>query len=113
MRAFLKGRFWELLNTSFDVTNHPHLPQNETHYSPDSPPSTRSLRSRALEVLDLVRLGELSRDHGLTFNQALQVFNHWEWLNTCYRYRCPTMVEHHTVQPLFNHCSTVQPLFNP
>jgi len=54
-----------------------------------------------------------SRDHGLTFNQALQVFNHWEWLNTCYRYRCPTMVEHHTVQPLFNHCSTVQPLFNP
>ena len=85
VRAFLKGRFWELLNTSFDVTNHPHLPQNETHYSPDSPPSTRSLRSRALEVLDLVRLGELSRDHGLTFNQALQVFNHWEWLNTCYR----------------------------
>ena len=37
-------------------------------------------------------------------------FNHWEWLNTCYRYRCSTMVEHHTVQPLFNHCSTVQPL---
>ena len=26
-----------------------------------------------------------TRDHGLTLNQALQVLNHWEWLNTCYR----------------------------
>ena len=25
------------------------------------------------------------RDHGFTLNQALQVLNHWEWLNTCYR----------------------------
>ena len=65
VRAFLNGRFYELLSTSYDVTNYPHLPQNQTHYSPESRLSpiapTRSLRSRALEVRDLVRLGELSR----------------------------------------------------
>ena len=65
VRAFLNGRFYELLSTSYDVTNYPHLPQNQTHYSPESRLSpiapTRSLRSRALEVRDLVRLDELSR----------------------------------------------------
>ena len=53
--------YYELLTTSYDVANYPHLPPEPTHYSPDSPPPTRSLRSRALEVRDLVRLGELSR----------------------------------------------------
>ncbi len=38
VRAFFNGRFWELLNTSFDVTNHPHLPQNQTHTTPPTPP---------------------------------------------------------------------------
>ena len=61
VRAFLRGRFFELLTTSYDVANYPHLPPEQTHYSPDTPPPTRSLRSRALEVRDLVRLGELSR----------------------------------------------------
>ena len=36
VRAFLNGRFYELLSTSYDVTNYPHLPQNQTHYSPES-----------------------------------------------------------------------------
>ena len=70
------------------------------------------LRRSCYGVAAATELRRLARDHGLKFNQALQVFNHWEWLNTCYRYRCSTMVEHHTVQPLFNHCSTTVQPFN-
>ena len=31
VRAFLNGRFWELLPTSLDVTTAPLLPQNQYH----------------------------------------------------------------------------------
>ena len=64
VRAFLQGRFWELLRPSLDVTlapirahEHPETPHDVT----DPPPPPRSLRSRALEIRDLVRVGELSR----------------------------------------------------
>ena len=74
VRAFLNGRFFELLSTTLDLTIAPNSPQNQSHYPLDPPPPTRSLRSRALEVRDLVRVGELSR--AVTRADAAQLANH-------------------------------------
>ena len=54
VRAFLNGRFFELLSSTLDLTIAPNSPQNQSQYPLDTPPPTRSLRSRALEVRDLV-----------------------------------------------------------
>ena len=74
VRAFLNGRFFELLSSTLDLTIAPNSPQNQSHYPLDPPPPTRSLRSRALEVRDLVRVGELSR--AVTRADAAQLANH-------------------------------------
>ena len=44
----------------------------------------RSFACRSTTVASEGSRGD-HRDNGLTLKQALQVFNHWEWLNTCYR----------------------------
>jgi hypothetical protein len=74
VRAFLNGRFFELLSSTLDLITAPHSPQNPSHNPLDPPPPTRSLRSRALEVRNLVRLGELSR--AVTRADAAQLANH-------------------------------------
>ena len=75
--AILNGRFFELLSRSLDLTTAPHLPKNPSHYPLaliDASLPTRSLRRRALEVRDLVRVGELSR--AVTRAGAAQLASH-------------------------------------
>jgi len=74
VRAFLNGRFFELLSSTLDLTIAPNSPQNQSQYPLYTPPPIRSLRSRALEVRDLVRVGELSR--AVTRADAAQLADH-------------------------------------
>ena len=74
VRAFLNGRFFELLSSTLDLTIAPNSPQNQSQYPLYTPLPIRSLRSRALEVRDLVRVGELSR--AVTRADAAQLADH-------------------------------------